>query len=39
MDTEPRLITVDAGWLDAAREEATAEVAAMIDNAIQNGEQ
>lgn len=37
IEIERTLITVDAGWLKAAREAATPEVAAMIDNAIVNG--
>ena len=37
LEIELTLITVDAGWLAQARENATPEVAAMIDNAIQNG--
>jgi hypothetical protein len=39
IEIERTLIMVDAGWLDQARSEATPEVAAMIDNAIQNGAQ
>ncbi|MBK9316910.1 MAG: hypothetical protein IPM55_22090 [Acidobacteria bacterium] len=37
LEIELTLITVDAGWLAQARDAATPEVAAMIDNAIQNG--